>query len=124
VLFYCGANDIQDGNATPGIVNADNTIKFLKKVSKKLKASKIYYISINHSIRNKNAWGEIDTSNRIVKQFCIKEKNIYYINIVNASVLADGTPNPALFTWDGLHPSKQGFKVWNTVIGDRINRSR
>lgn len=124
VLFYCGANDIQDGNATPGIVNADNTIQFLKKVSKKLKASKIYFISINHSIRNSHAWGEIDTSNRIVKQFCIKEKNIYYINIVNASVLADGTPNPALFIWDGLHPSKQGFKVWNTVIGDRINRSR
>lgn len=128
VLFYCGANDIQDGNATPeatpGTVNASNTIQFLKKISKKLKTSKIYYISINHSLRNKNAWGEIDTSNRIVKQFCINEKSIYYISIVKASALADGTPNPALFIWDGLHPSKQGFKVWNTVIGDRINKHK
>jgi lysophospholipase L1-like esterase len=122
VLFYCGANDIQDGNGVPGIENAQNTIQLLRKIRKKLKNAKIYYISINHCIRNPNAWGEIDASNKLVRQFCGREKNICYINIVPATLLPDGTPNPALFKEDGIHPTKQGFKVWDRVIGKKVNR--
>lgn len=122
ILFYCGANDIQDGGGITGLENAENTKVLLESIRKKLKKTKVFYISINHCIRNPHAWGEIDASNEAMKRYCEKKKNIYYVDIVAASLLPDGTPNPALFREDGIHPTKQGFKVWNRVIGKKVNR--
>ena len=121
ILFYCGANDIEDGHGTTGIDNAENTKKLFMLIRRKLKKVKIVYISINHCNRNTGAWHEIDMSNGIMREFCGIKKNMYYVDIVSDSLLPDGTPDPILFRADQLHPSKQGFQIWNKVIGQFVN---
>ena len=124
IIFYCGAIDIGNGNSVSGEQNAKNTIKLIKRIRKKLKNTKIFIVSINHCYRNPDAWKEIDISNKLVRQFCKKKinKNIYYIDILHASLLPNGTPNPKLFLEDKIHPSKEGFDIWNKIIGKYVNK--
>ena len=122
VLFYCGANDIEDGTGVSGEENAANTIRLLKDVQNSQKNVIIFYISINHCYRNPHAWNVIDTSNEVMRNFCAQRKNIYYIDLVTPSLLPDGMPDPTLFKEDKLHPSEKGFGVWGKTIGRFVKR--
>ena len=123
LVFYCGANDMQDGNPETGAVNgmdnAQNTIRLLSLIRTKCKNTKIIYIGINHCNRNPHIWDQIDISNNIMKNTCNRDKNMYYIDIID-KLLINNIPDDRLFEYDQLHLNKSGYKVWNKYIGKFI----
>jgi hypothetical protein len=56
-----------------------------------------------------------------MKKYCKREKRVYYVDIIADSLLPDGSPDPQLFKKDGIHPTKQGFKIWNKNIKRQVN---
>ena len=116
VVLYVGSNDLGHGAWISGEQNAANTIRLLNKISRKLKKSLIFYVSINPCWFRKGAWDKIKVSNSLVRKHCAKKKNLYYIDIVDAFARADGTPDPSLFLSDRLHPSKKGYEVWKKKV--------
>ena len=122
VVLYVGSNDINNGKGISGEQNAANTILLLDKISKELKKTPIFYVSINPCWFRKDAWGKIRTSNALVKAYCGKKKYLYYIDITSAFSLSNGTPDPALFLSDRLHPSERGYAVWKNQIAKKVKK--
>ena len=123
VVIYVGSNDIANGNGVSASANAANTIQLLTKITNALPGTPVFYVSINPCWARKGAWEAVKVSNAKVKEFCDKQNNLYYIDIVTPSASADGTPNKDLFLADQLHPSAQGYQVWKTAIVSRVTSS-
>ena len=123
VVLYVGSNDLGNGELISGEQNAENMILLLKKISKKLKNTPIFYISINPCWSRKGAWKKIAVSNRIVRDFCERKKNLYYIDIVPAFSGHDGTPNPAYYLADKLHPSELGYDLWKQLVANQVKNT-
>lgn len=62
-------------------------------------------------------------SNQLVKSFCDRRKNLYYIDIVFAFTDAKGTPDKTLFLEDQLHPSKKGYAIWERLVADQVKKT-
>ena len=122
VVLYAGSNDLGNGESISGEKNAENTILLLKRISKKLKNTPVFYISINPCWARKGAWKKVSASNTLVKNFCDRKKNLYYIDIVSAFADQNGTPNPACFLADQLHPSEKGYKIWDQLIANQVKQ--
>ena len=88
----------------------------------KLKITPVFYISVNPCWARRNAWQEIAISNNLVRKYCQKKKNLYYIDITEAFSRADGTPDPALFLPDQMHPSLQGYKIWKRRVAKQVKK--
>ena len=122
VVLYVGSNDLGNGAGISGEQNADNTIRLLNKVSRKLKKVPVFYVSINPCWFRKGAWDKIKVSNSLVRKHCAKKKNLYYIDIVAAFARQDGTPDPSLFLTDQLHPSKKGYEIWKKKVALSVKK--
>ena len=123
VVLYVGSNDLGDGTLISGEANAQNTILLLKKISRKLKNIPVFYVSINPCWARKGSWEKISISNQLVKSFCDRRKNLYYIDIVFAFTDAKGTPDKTLFLEDQLHPSKKGYAIWERLVADQVKKT-
>ena len=122
VVLYVGSNDINNGKGISGEENAANTILLLDRITKELKKTPVFYVSINPCWLRKDAWGKIRTSNALVKAYCGKKKYVYYIDITSASSLPNGTPDPALFLSDKIHPSEQGYIKRKKQIAKKVKK--
>jgi lysophospholipase L1-like esterase len=119
IVFYAGENDI-----TGLLVSKKKTAEkvatsfrlFCDKVFSVYKPIPIYFISIKPPKRRKKFWPEMEKANNLIKNYCSLSENLQYINIVDPMLDNDGTANPDLFKWDGIHLNKEGYEIWKTVI--------
>ena len=113
VVVYVGGNDINAGRT--GKQNAANTIRFLKKIRSMLKTTPIFYVSLVPNWRRMLDWDAIKKSNKKMKRYCNKTKNMYYVDIASYFMKDGKVPNTALSN-DGLHPNSKGYDIWNRII--------
>ena len=122
VVLYVGSNDLSNGSVISGETNASNTISLLKAIRQSLKKVPIFYVGISPCWARKGAWQDIAASNSLVRTFCGQETNMYYIDIAAACAARDGTPDPALFLSDRLHPNTAGYQIWKKVIAGQVKK--
>lgn len=122
VVLYVGSNDLSNGGVISGETNASNTIRLLKAIRQSLKKVPVFYIGISPCWFRKGAWKDIAVSNALVKSFCGQETNMYYIDIASACARPDGTPDPALFLSDQLHPNAAGYRVWERTVARPVKK--
>ncbi|MGY8922526.1 MAG: hypothetical protein ACKVJR_02235, partial [Flavobacteriales bacterium] len=65
-------------------------------------------------------WPEINTVNRLMKAYCDKTKNLYFIDTIPEFLDENGQPKPQWFAGDQLHLNEKGYQVWNTIIKREI----
>ncbi len=121
VIMYVGNNDIGNGDLS-GKQNANNTIRLLENLQRKLPDTKIFYVSLVPCWRRQKAWSNVRESNRIVKRYCSQRENIIYVNIVSAFTDADGKPLPELFKEDRLHPNNAGYEIWKRIVAKKVKK--
>lgn len=122
VVLYVGSNDLSGWGTTTGAQNASRTIRLLKRLKKRMRKIPIFYVGISPCWSRKKAWQDIAASNKLVKEFCARYPNLYYLDIAAACAMPDGTPNKALFLDDQLHPNTAGYAVWKRVVGKQVKK--
>ena len=123
VVLYIGANDLGNGELISGEENAQNTIRLLDKISRSLKNIPVFYVSINPCWFRKGAWEKTSVSNQLVQKYCTGKKNLYYIDIVTAFIDSNGTPDPAYFQGDLIHPNERGYALWEQLVAKRVKQT-
>jgi lysophospholipase L1-like esterase len=118
VFLYAGSNDIQGNKPKTAEQVLEGFKDFVKKVKQDNGEVKIYYISILVSpaktrMRNRK---EIDTANYKIKDFCLSNENLYYIDLASEFLNDEGNPNQDLFKWDKIHLRNESYKIWKDKI--------
>ena len=123
VVLYAGSNDLGNGELVSGEENARNTIRLLDKISRSLKNTPVFYVSINPCWFRKGAWEKTSVSNQLVQNYCASKKHLYYIDIATTFMDSNGTPNPDFFESDQLHPNERGYAIWEQLVAKRVKQT-
>lgn len=114
IVIQAGGNDINAGK-TPETVAADFKT-YCEKVREKLPEVRISFLNLNPS---PSRWAQFEKqkqANALIKAWIATQKNIDYIDIVDALLGPDGKPREELFVADKLHPSAEGYKIRTAAI--------
>ncbi|MBL8866224.1 MAG: hypothetical protein KF873_14295 [Gemmataceae bacterium] len=114
IVFYAGDNDIAK-KRTPAQVR-DDFNAFAKAVHAKLPKARILYLPVKPSIARWKLYDTQKEANALVKSACEADPRLTYVDLVPATLGADGKPKPEFFVKDGLHLSEAGYKAWSDIV--------
>src|SRR5262245_13711868 len=118
IFVYAGDNDIKSGRSANEVKEAFEA--FVQAVRKRLPETKVYFISVKPSIARWSLFEVQTQANKMVRDFCERNKRLGYIDIVPTMLGKDGKPVPELFVKDGLHLSPKGYAILNEAVGKNV----
>jgi len=95
---------------------------FVKQVREKYPTIPILQIAVTPTKSRWKYWDKINQVNKLIKAYCEKRENLYFVNTVPAFLDKDGQPKPEWFVSDQLHLNTEGYEVWNSLIKSEIER--
>jgi len=93
---------------------------FVKQVRAKHPKVPIMQIAITPTQSRWKYWKEINQVNELMKAFCEKTSDLYYIDTVPAFLNSKGQPVNEWFIQDQLHLNEKGYAVWSKLIRSAI----
>ena len=121
VVFFVG-NDIvgRDSDRTPTEVT-DLFAQVLAKVRAHNADAPVFYVAVTPTESRFRAWPKIKAGNSLIRQFCERTKNTYFIGTESVFLNAMGKPRSELFRADRLHLSRKGYTLWAAVIKSHLD---
>lgn len=113
VVLFSGTNDLtgsQLDKDPSGILNGFQT--FVRKVRQDLPDVQIYNISITPTRARFDKLAEVKATNALIKNYCESDEKLFFFDLANQFLTADGQPREDLFIEDGLHLNEAGYKIW------------
>ena len=95
---------------------------FIKQVRAKHPSIPIMQVAITPTQSRWLLWPQINVVNQLIKAYCEKTENLYFINTVPEFLDEHGKPKPQWFVGDQLHLNKKGYEVWNRIIKGEIEK--
>ena len=89
---------------------------FVKQVRDKHPNIPIMQIAITPTQSRWNKWPEINRVNELLKGYCAKSPNLYFIDTVPEFFDEKGRPITEWFVGDQLHLNQKGYAVWSKII--------
>lgn len=124
IVLYAGDNDVAGGLSPQGVL-ADYK-KFVALVRTKLPKTNIAFLAIKPSISRWKLVGKMREANRLVREHTEKNPLQSFIDIDTPMTNEDGKPaidSPPAKKWfikDGLHLSKEGYKLWAAEVNKHV----
>lgn len=95
---------------------------FVKQVREKHPTIPILQIAVTPTKSRWKHWDKINQVNKLIKAYCEKKENLYFVNTVPVYLDKVGQPKPEWFVSDQLHLNTEGYEVWNGLIKFKIER--
>jgi lysophospholipase L1-like esterase len=83
----------------------------------------VYVIETTPTPSRWNAWDKISKANNLIRSYCEKNPNLYFIGTRNRFIGKDGLPKKSLFTADELHLNELGYKLWSEIIKSKLSET-
>lgn len=121
LVFYAGDNDLGDGRHPEEVFIFFQQLAV--RVAGRYGSIPCYFISLKPSISRWNIVDQFSYANRLISaEIRDHHPNWQFIDIFAAMLNAEGKPNTAYYSADGLHLSEKGYEVWKTIINDALSR--
>jgi lysophospholipase L1-like esterase len=120
VVYYEGDNDVSAGKEAGQIF--EDMRAFARAVLAHDPSTQVVFISVKPSLLRWEAWGEMQATNNLLRQYSLESPNIHFVDVGTPMLSPDGQPIPELFVSDGLHMTQAGYDVWNRVVGPVLQR--
>jgi len=115
VIFV--ANDISGDAADKTPVEILDLFKLtLNQIRKKHPDTPVFWIEITPTPLRWQYWDLTSKANQLIKDYCNKEVNLFFIPTSYRFVGENGQPDPKLFLQDNLHLNRSGYQVWSECI--------
>ncbi len=119
IVIYEGDNDVLAPFLTPEIILKSFDI-FKELTEQYLPKTKIFFISIKPSPSREEYLSKMKETNELIKQYCIKNKGLYYIDITKPMFTENGQIREDIFRNDRLHMNEKGYKIWGEIIKEAL----
>ncbi|MDQ0638964.1 lysophospholipase L1-like esterase [Pedobacter sp. W3I1] len=119
LVVYAGDNDLGDGR------NPEEIFIFFQqlmvKVNQRFGILPCYFISLKPSLTRWQMADQFRYTNNLIESEIIKLNNHWkFIDVFKKMLNKDGNPNSALYDHDGLHLSEEGYRLWASIIRERL----
>jgi creatinine amidohydrolase len=121
IVFFCGSNDIADSKTPERVV--EDFQKFRAVAASHAPGTPLVYIPINPCPQRWHLWKEADRVNRMIRQLCTADTNLYYADTAGRLLKTGQPPADSLFLEDKLHLSDKGYALWTSVIRPVVERA-
>jgi hypothetical protein len=121
IVYYCGSNDINAGEKPTAIY--ERIRLFFERAREKLPAIQMYFVSINRAPQKRDRWDIVDSTNALVKEYCVQGKGLGFIDVNPVLFDKDKQPRMDLYLSDQLHLKDQAYEEFTKVIKPVIERS-
>ena len=122
LIFYAGDNDLGDGQLPDAVLRSFDAL--WAKVQHELPGVPFGCISVKPSVQR---WGIIDrirAVNNGIRTRLADQPNALYLDVFTPMLSDSGKARPELFAADGLHLSRDGYRIWWQVISAHRPRLR
>jgi lysophospholipase L1-like esterase len=120
VIFV--ANDL---TGSPNDLKPKETLHNYKEMVKiiraKYKKQPVFIIEITPSSSRWKSWSQILQTNALLKNYCVKRKNLYFIETAQSYLNDKGEPRDELFRDDHLHLNRDGYRIWGRLVKSKLD---
>ena len=99
----------------------DNFKAMVKILRAKYKKQPVFIVEITPSTLRWKSWPQIQQTNALLKNYCSKGKNLYFIETAQNYLNEKGEPRDELFREDHLHQNREGYKIWGRLIKNKLD---
>ena len=114
IVLYAGDNDISAGKSPEQVL--EDTKAFFDLVHDALPNTRIAYLSIKPSLSRWNLVEKMRAANALIRAHTETDPRLQFVDIDAPMIGGDGKPRKELFIQDGLHLSREGYDLWNSII--------
>lgn len=114
VIVYGGDNDLADGLRPAEVLREYG--RLIDRIREQVPGARVGILSIKPSPSRWHLIHRIRETNRRLREWCEQREWLDFIDVHSGMLHEQGSPRPAQFEADGLHPSPRGYSVW----ADRI----
>jgi len=118
VVLYAGDNDLDRGR-TPAEVVAD-TDAIAAELKQACGAVPLICVGIKPSVARWHLRDAITATNSGLAALCQERPELRYVDLAPRVLGADGTPRPELFLADGLHLSREGYRLLGSAVREAL----
>jgi lysophospholipase L1-like esterase len=114
IVLFCGTNDIAALKGPKQTI--DDFKSFLSKVRANLPGIPVFVIGIKPSVAREYLKAEEMEYNSTISEMSEKDELLFFVDVWEEMLTAEGKPNPSLFVEDGLHINAEGYKIWTRLV--------
>jgi len=114
IVFYCGENDIAEGQSPETVYDSFKT--FAKIIETKLPNTKLVFISMKPSTARWDLWMKYKLGNGLIQTFMSKKPNMLYVDSSETMLDSNGKVKEDIFIEDGLHMNAKGYTGWTQQL--------
>jgi lysophospholipase L1-like esterase len=116
IVMYCGENDF----ASSDTVTVELVVKRFKTLFQLIRAKypavPFVFVSIKPSPSRIHLINKVKDANQMIQAFLKSKPNTRFVNVFDAMLNADGTPDETLFKEDRLHMNPKGYAIWKQKL--------
>ena len=119
LLLYAGDNDLGDGRSP------ERVFRFFRSLADKVEALgpiPFGFISVKPSPARFPIVDRIRRLNDLVRREIEARPSGYYVDVFPAMLDAAGKPRPELYSDDGLHLNRDGYRLWGRLLDPYRNQ--
>lgn len=120
VVLYAGDNDLDERSGKTAADVAADFRAFVAKVHAAVPDARIYYLAIKPSRMRWARWPEMSRANAEIAAFCAEDPRLAFLDVASPMLATGEPPARALFVFDGLHLSREGYALWTSVVKPRL----
>jgi lysophospholipase L1-like esterase len=120
VVLYAGDNDLDErtGKRAEDVVRDFET--FVERVHAEVPDARVYYLAIKPSRLRWARWPEMLRANEAIAALCAGDPRLAFLDTATPMLATGEPPSRALFAFDGLHLSAEGYALWTRVVKQRL----
>ncbi len=114
ILIYEGDNDTSYNIPENKILGQLKEI--VATIHRELPETRIYVLSVKPSVLRENVWANAQIVNAGYKAIAKSDPLVYYVDVANPFLNADGSVMTDIFVDDNLHLNDMGNLIWGSSI--------
>jgi lysophospholipase L1-like esterase len=120
LVVYAGDNDLGDGRSPQAVLSFFQSL--MAKMARRLPGVHFSFISIKPSPARVKLFDRVRLTNGLIRDEMQKRRQGQFIDVFDAMLDCDGVPRPKLFEADGLHLSREGYRLWSSLLCSYRNK--
>jgi lysophospholipase L1-like esterase len=114
LLVYAGDNDLGDGRSVEDALSSFRSLA--DRVTDTLGSIPFGFVSVKPSPARSTIIDRIRLFNNLVRDEIEARPSGYYIDVYSSMLDESGQLRPELYLEDGLHLSRQGYRLWGALL--------